>query len=83
MDSLKLTFVQFLRFFVIFLTCVSSSSGLKGMIFVFAPSGLVLSALFAPSRLGFFLPVFFRLFRSARRRRVFHKQWGANGVIAW
>ena len=34
------------------------------------------------ARLHFFLPVFFRLFRSARRRRVFHKQWGANGVIA-
>ena len=52
MDYLKLTFVQFLRFFVIFLTCVSSSSGLKVMTFVFAPSDLVLSALFAPSRLG-------------------------------
>ena len=35
------------------------------------------------ARLHFFLLVFFRLFRSARRRRVFHKQWGANGVIAW
>ena len=35
------------------------------------------------ARLHFFLPVFFRLFRSARGRRVFHKQWGANGVIAW
>ncbi|XP_068718533.1 uncharacterized protein [Montipora capricornis] len=33
------------------------------------------------ARLRFFLPVFFRRFRSARRRRVFHKQWGANGVI--
>ena len=33
------------------------------------------------ARLRFFLPVFFHRFRSARRRKVFHKQWGANGVI--
>ena len=40
------------KVFLICLMCVSSSSGLKGMTFVFAPSGQALSALFAPSRLG-------------------------------
>ena len=34
------------------------------------------------SRLGFHLPIFFKQFQSARRRRFFHHQWGACEVIA-
>ena len=34
------------------------------------------------SRLRFHLPIFFKRFQSARRRRFFHRQWGARGVIA-
>ena len=33
------------------------------------------------ARVTFFLPLFFRRFRSARRRRYFIRQWGANGTI--
>ena len=34
------------------------------------------------SRLRFHLPIFFKRFQSARRRRFFHRQWGARGVVA-
>ena len=34
------------------------------------------------ARLKFYLPIFFRQFKSNRRRRVFHRQWGARGTIA-
>ena len=34
------------------------------------------------SRLGFHLPIFFKRFQSARRRRFFHHQWGVRGVVA-
>ena len=34
------------------------------------------------SRLRFHLPIFFKRFQSARRRRFFHRQWGACGVVA-
>ena len=34
------------------------------------------------SRVRFHLPLFFRRFRSARRRRFFVRQWGARGVVA-
>ena len=33
------------------------------------------------ARAKFHLPLFFKRFRSARRRRFFHRQWGANGVV--
>lgn len=33
------------------------------------------------SRVKFFLPLFFKRFKSSRRRRYFHRQWGARGVI--
>ena len=32
-------------------------------------------------RLSFYLPLFFKRFRSRRRRRFFQRQWGANGRI--
>ena len=32
-------------------------------------------------RVRFHLPLFFKRFRSSRRRRYFHRQWGARGVI--
>ena len=44
------------------------------------PSAVTLTARLR-SRLRFFLPLFFRRFRSVRRRRWFARQWGANGVI--
>ena len=34
------------------------------------------------SRVRFYLPLFFRRFRSDRRRRYFVRQWGARGVVA-
>ena len=34
------------------------------------------------SRVRFYLPLFFKRFRSYRRRRYFHRQWGGGGVIA-
>ena len=34
------------------------------------------------SRVRFNLPLFFRRFRSDRRRRYFVRQWGAHGVVA-
>ena len=34
------------------------------------------------SRVRFNLPLFFRRFRSDRRRRYFVRQWGARGVVA-
>ena len=33
------------------------------------------------ARVRFHLPLFFKRFRSLRRRRYFLRQWGANGVI--
>ena len=33
------------------------------------------------ARVKFHLPLFFRRFKSSRRRRYFHRQWGADGVI--
>ena len=32
-------------------------------------------------RLRFYLPLFFKRFKSQRRRRYFLRQWGANGVV--
>ena len=32
------------------------------------------------ARVKFHLPLFFKRFRSMRRHRYFHRQWGANGV---
>lgn len=45
-----------------------------------APSaiGLLVSV---KARVRFHLPLFFKRFRSNRRRRYFLRQWGANGVI--
>ena len=34
------------------------------------------------ARVKFNLPLFFKRFRSPRRQRYFHRQWGANGVVA-
>ena len=34
------------------------------------------------SRVKFNLPLFFKRFKSPRRQRLFHRQWGARGVIA-
>ena len=44
------------------------------------PSALKLLACLR-SRTGFHLPLFFKRFLSQRRRRFFHRQWGANGII--
>ena len=33
------------------------------------------------SRIWFHLPLFFRCFKSSRRRRYFGRQWCANGVV--
>ena len=49
------------------------------MIFVFGGSVLRLCV---KSRVRFYLPLFFRRFRSSRRPRFFVRQWGARGVVA-
>ena len=36
----------------------------------------------AKVRVRFNIPLFFKRFRSSRRRRYFHRQWGARGVVA-
>ena len=33
------------------------------------------------SRIRFYLPLFFKRFVSSRRRRIFGRQWGANGAV--
>ena len=33
------------------------------------------------SRANFYLPLFFKRFLFQRRRRYFHRRWGANGVV--
>jgi len=33
------------------------------------------------ARVRFYLPLFFKRFRSHRRRRFFVRQWGGNGTI--
>ena len=45
-----------------------------------APSAIGLLAS-VKARVRFHLPLFFKRFRSLRRRRYFLRQWGANGVI--
>ena len=44
------------------------------------PSALKLLACLK-SRVSFYLPLFSKRFVSQRRRRYFHRQWGANGII--
>ena len=44
------------------------------------PSALSLLARLK-DRLRFFLPLYFKRFKSARRQRYFLRQWGANGVL--
>lgn len=34
------------------------------------------------ARVKFNLPLFFKRFKSSRRRRYFRRQWGARGVVA-
>ena len=34
------------------------------------------------SRVKFNLPLFFKRFKSSRRKCYFHRQWGARGVVA-
>ena len=34
------------------------------------------------ARVKFNLPLFFKRFKSSRRQRYFHRQWGARGVVA-
>ena len=33
------------------------------------------------SRVGFHLSLLFKRYKSLRRRRIFHRQWGAAGII--
>ena len=44
------------------------------------PSALRLLACLK-SRANFYLPLYFKRFLSQRRRRLFHRQWGVNGVV--
>ena len=36
----------------------------------------------ARARVKFNLPLFFKRFKSSRRRRYFHRQWGARSIVA-
>ena len=46
----------------------------------FPPGALVVIEM-VKSRVRFYLPLLFKRFKSSRRRRLFHRQWGASGVI--
>ena len=35
------------------------------------------------ARVSFFLPLFFKRFRSPRKQRLFLRQWGANGTLGF
>ena len=69
---------QSLVFLSTYSMCVRSSSGLLEMIFRPGAPG-VIAKVRAPAR--FHLLVFFRRFRSHRRRHFFHRQWGASRTI--
>ena len=45
------------------------------------PPGAFVVIEMVKSRVRFFLPLLFKRFKSPRRRRFFHRQWGASGVI--
>ena len=45
------------------------------------PPGACVVIEMVKSRVRFFLPLLFKRFKSPRRRRLFHRQWGASGVI--
>ena len=46
------------------------------------PPGAVTVIENVKTRVRFHLPIHFKRFRSARRRRFFHRQWGGRGVVA-
>ena len=46
------------------------------------PPGVTSAVIKVRARVKFNLPLYFKRFRSARRQRYFHHQWGANGVVA-
>ena len=46
------------------------------------PPGATSAVIKVKARVKFHLPLFFKRFRSARRQRYFHRQWGARGVVA-
>ena len=46
----------------------------------FPPGALVVIEM-VKSRVKFYLPLLSKRFKSSRRRRLFHRQWGAYGVI--
>ena len=45
------------------------------------PPGAFVVIEMVKSRVRFFLPLLFKHFKSSRRRHLFHRQWGASGVI--
>ena len=45
------------------------------------PPGACVVIEMVKSRVRFFLPLLFKRVKSPRRRRLFHRQWGASGVI--
>ena len=45
------------------------------------PPGAFVVIEMVKSRVRFFLPLLFKRFKSSRHRRLFHRQWGASGVI--
>lgn len=46
------------------------------------PPGAIVVIEGVKSRVKFYLPLFFKRFKSSKRRRLFHRQWGASGIIA-
>ena len=46
------------------------------------PPGATSAVIKVKASVKFNLPLFFKRFRSARRQQYFHRQWGANGVVA-
>jgi len=46
------------------------------------PPGAASVVIKVKARVKFNLPLFFKRFKSGRRQRYFHRQWGARGVVA-
>ena len=84
LDSLGMSFVAFPRSLGTFLMCVNFWYGLSAMIFVSTRRHQVPFISLPALGLGFiftFTPLFFERFISCHRRRLFNRQWGANGAV--
>ena len=86
MFSLALVLMKFVPFLVFSCICLMSVKFSiwkvrNDLRFRDVPPGAFVVIEMVKSRVRFFLPRLFKRFKSSRRRRLFHRQWGASGVI--